>query len=91
MTWLLQLILCLTIASLAEGNNLTLCPDTLTFKKSPKFTNSSYITLKTLSKSSGKNSSLSKKNINLLVTSKKRNHEFANSPIHEFKVLQNVF
>ena len=28
---------------------------------------------------------------NLFVTSKKRNHEFANSPIHEFKVLQNVF
>jgi hypothetical protein len=29
--------------------------------------------------------------INLFVTSKKRNHEFMNSPIHEFKVLQNVF
>jgi len=31
---------------------------------------------------------------NLLVTSKKRNHEFSNSPIHEFKVLhkgQRVF
>ena len=28
---------------------------------------------------------------NLFVTSKKRNHEFINSPIHEFKVLQNVF
>ena len=28
---------------------------------------------------------------NLFVTSKKRNHEFSNSPIHEFKVLQNVF
>ena len=28
--------------------------------------------------------------INLFVTSKKRNHEFSNSPIHEFKVLQNV-
>ena len=25
------------------------------------------------------------------MTSKKRNHEFSNSPIHEFKVLQNVF
>ena len=25
---------------------------------------------------------------NLFVTSKKRNHEFTNSPIHEFKVLQ---
>ena len=28
---------------------------------------------------------------NLFVTSKKRNHEFSNSPIHEFKILQNVF
>ena len=27
---------------------------------------------------------------NLFVTSKKRNHQFTNSPIHEFKVLQNV-
>ena len=25
------------------------------------------------------------------ITIKKRNHEFSNSPIHEFKVLQNVF
>ena len=33
-----------------------------------------------------------RKNItNLFVTSKKRNHEFANSPIHEFKAMQNVF
>ena len=28
---------------------------------------------------------------NLFVTSKKRNHEFTNSPIHEYKVLQNDF
>ena len=28
---------------------------------------------------------------NLFVTSKKRNHEFRNSPIDEFRVLQNVF
>ena len=28
---------------------------------------------------------------NLFVTSKKRNREFTNSPIHEYKVLQNVF
>jgi hypothetical protein len=28
---------------------------------------------------------------NLFVTPKKRNPEFTNSPIHEFKVLQNVF
>ena len=28
---------------------------------------------------------------NLFVTSKKRNHEFSNLPIHEFKVFQNVF
>ena len=27
----------------------------------------------------------------LFVTSKKRNHQFTNSPIHVFKVLQNVF
>ena len=35
--------------------------------------------------------SLRKFTSNLFVTSKLWNHEFSNSPIHEFKVLQNVF
>ena len=32
-----------------------------------------------------------RKSFSLFMTSKKRNHEFTNTPIHEFKGLQNVF
>ena len=39
----------------------------------------------------GKISFYSLSTLDLFVTSKKRNHQFSNSPIHEFNVLQNVF